>query len=169
MTWLIHLNTALEKIIKAGIILVAILVIGAMTLQICGRYFLPLPFYGMDELTGHSAVWFYMLGAAYSTYTNDHIRADFLETFGVPARIRYYASLFAACFSVVISGFLVVWSYRYVMWSMEKHEVTPSLHIPTVYFQSAILIGAILMLLFFIREAAGEIRHGKTSLGAIRP
>lgn len=169
MIWLIHLNAALERIIKVGIILVAIMVIGAMTLQICGRYFLPLPFYGMDELTGHTAVWFYMLGAAYSTYTNDHIRADFLETFGVPARIRFYSSVFATCVSVVISGLLVIWSYRYVIWSIEKHEVTPSLHIPTVYFQSAILVGAILMLLFFIREAAGKIRHKEMFIGAMRP
>lgn len=153
---------------RVGIIAVAVMVIGAMTLQVCGRYFLPLPFYGMDELTGHTAVWFYLLGAAYSTYHNDHIRADFLETFGVAPIIRFYMSVFSTLVSIVISGFLVAWSYNYVLWSMAKHEVTPSLHIPTVYFQAAILVGAILMLLFFIREVIGKIRHKDMFIGAMK-
>lgn len=162
MTWLLYLDNILGKVIRIGIITVAIAVIGGMTLQVCGRYFLPLPFYGMDEFTGHTAVWFYLLGAAYSTYHNDHIRADFLETFGVPPIIRYRLAIFSSVVSIVICGFLVVWSYKYVLWSISRGEVTPSLHIPTVYFQSAILVGALLMLIFFFRELIGRVRHKNT-------
>lgn len=146
-----------EKALIVGIILITIVVVSSMTLQVCGRYFLPLPFHGLDEFTGHTAVWFYMLGAAFSAFKSDHIKADMLEIFRVPARAQYLISLLASLVSIVISGFMVVWSYNYVKWSISKNEITPSLHIPTVYFQSAILVGAVLLFLFFSKELISRI------------
>ena len=158
MNILHYIDSLFDKILKAGIIIITIAVVSAMTLQICGRYFLPLPFYGLDEFTGHTAVWFYLLGAAYSASRSDHIKADMLEVFKVPLKAQYVISLAASAVSIVIAGFMVVWSYRYVLWSISKHEVTPSLHIPTVYFQAAVLFGAVLMFIYFIKELVGRIR-----------
>lgn len=155
------LDALIEKALIVAIILITIVVVTSMTLQVCGRYFLPLPFHGLDELTGHTAVWFYMLGAAYSALKSDHIRADMLEIFRVPAKAQYYISLLASLVSIVISGFMMVWSYTYVQWSISRHEVTPSLHIPTVYFQVAILVGAVLLFLFFLKELVIRIRQNK--------
>ena len=148
-----------DKILKVGIIIITIVVVTAMTLQVCGRYFIPLPLYGLDEFTGHTAVWFYMLGAAYSASKSDHIKADMLEVFKVPLKVQYFISLLASLVSIVISGFMVAWSYKYVVWSISKNEVTPSLHIPTVYFQSAILLGAVLLFIYFIKELGSRILH----------
>lgn len=152
MSKLEYIDTLIEKVLVAAIVLITITVVTSMTLQVCGRYFLPLPFHGLDEFTGHTAVWFYMLGAAYSALKGDHIKADMLEIFRVPIKAQHYISLLASLVSTVISGFMVVWSYNYVLWSISRHEVTPSLHIPTVYFQVAILVGAVLLLVFFMKE-----------------
>lgn len=157
----------LGKVLKIGIVLVAVTVICAMTLQICSRYFLPLPIYGMDEFTGHTAVWLYMLGAAYGASINDHIRADLLEVFKVSPKVMYTASVFASCVSIVISMFLVVWSRQYVLWSIAKSEKTPSLHIPTVYFQTAILVGAVLLCLYFSKELIGKLRNRDAFIRAV--
>lgn len=157
MSTLKLIDTLIEKALIVAIILITIVVVTSMTLQVCGRYFLPLPFHGLDEFTGHTAVWFYMLGAGYSALKSDHIRADMMEIFKVPDRAQYFISLLASLLSMVISGFMVAWSYNYVQWSIAKHEVTPSLHIPTVYFQSAILVGAILLFLFFLKELISRI------------
>jgi TRAP-type C4-dicarboxylate transport system permease small subunit len=154
-----YIDDLFDKGLKVGIIIITISVLTAMTLQICGRYFLPLPFYGLDEFTGHMAVWFYMLGAAYSAARSDHIKADMLELFRVPVKAQYVISLLASVVSIVIAGFMIIWSYRYVLWSMSRHEVTPSLHIPTVYFQAAILFGSVLIFVYFIKELANRIRH----------
>ncbi|UQZ89895.1 hypothetical protein C4J81_12005 [Deltaproteobacteria bacterium Smac51] len=159
MSTLQYIDDLFDKILKVGIIVITITVIAAMTLQICGRYFLTLPFYGLDEFTGHTAVWFYMLGAAYSASRSDHIKADMLEVFRVPLKAQYVISLIASIVSIVMSGFMVAWSYSYVMWSISKHEVTPSLHIPTVYFQSAVLVGAVLLFVYFIKELINRIKH----------
>jgi TRAP-type C4-dicarboxylate transport system permease small subunit len=153
------LDAMVDKILKVSIVFITIIVVTSMTLQVCGRYFLPLPFYGLDELTGHTAVWFYMLGAAYSAYRSDHIKADMLEVFKVPDKVKYFISLFASLVSITVSGFLIVWSYRYLIWSIGRHEVTPSLHIPTSYFQVAILVGSILLFVYFIKEFAKRIFH----------
>lgn len=159
MRTLEYIDDLFDKVLKVGIILTTIAVVTAMTLQICGRYFLPLPFYGLDEFTGHTAVWFYMLGAAYSASRSDHIKADMLEVFKVPLKAQYVISLLASVVSTVIAGFMIVWSYRYVLWSISRHEVTPSLHIPTVYFQAAVLFGAVLLFIYFIKELVNRIRH----------
>lgn len=151
------LDALIDRILRFGIIIITITVVIAMTLQICGRYFISLPFYGLDEFTGHTAVWFYMLGAAYSASRSDHIRADMLEVFRVPLKAQYFISLLASLVSIIISGFMTVWSYKYLLWSISRQEVTPSLHIPTVYFQSAILVGAVLLFVYFIKELINRI------------
>ena len=159
MNTLKYIDALVDKILKAGIIIITITVVTAMTLQVCGRYFITLPFYGLDEFTGHTAVWFYMLGAAYAASRSDHIKADMLEVFGVPLKAQYVISLLASGVSIVIAGFMIVWSHRYVMWSISKHEVTPSLHIPTVVFQVSILVGAVLLFVYFIKELVNRILH----------
>ena len=159
MKTLQYIDALVDKILKWSILVITVTVVTAMTLQICGRYFIKLPIYGLDEFTGHTAVWFYMLGAAYSASRSDHIKADMLEVFRVPVKAQYFISLLASAVSIVISGFMIVWSYRYVLWSMSKNEVTPSLHIPTVYFQSAILVGAVLLFVYFIKELISRILH----------
>ena len=154
-----QIDALVDKILRVGIIIITITVVSAMTLQVLGRYFIPLPFYGLDEFTGHTAVWFYMLGAAYSASRSDHIKADMLEVFKVPVKAQHVIAILASAVSIVISGFMIAWSYKYVLWSLSKNEVTPSLHIPTVYFQVAILVGAVLLFVYFIKELINRIMH----------
>ena len=60
---------------------------------------------------------------------------------------------FAMAIAAGVAGYMTMWSYNYVRWSIIKHEMTPTLQLPTVIFQISILIGAVLMLYYFIREA----------------
>lgn len=156
-----YINKMLDIFLRTGIILVTISIILSMTLQVCSRYFFTLPFYGFDEFTGHTAVWFYFLGAAYSAAHKDHIKADMLDLFRIPPKGQYFFSLFATFVSIVISGFMISWSYDYVIWSIGRNELTPSLLIPTVYFQFAILLGAVLMFVYFIKEFYEIMTHQK--------
>jgi TRAP-type C4-dicarboxylate transport system permease small subunit len=165
MNKLEYVDALMDKTLKVIIIIITIVVVSGRTLQICGRYFIPLPFYGLDEFTGHTAVWFYMLGAAYSASRSDHIKADMLDVFHLPHKAQYVISLLASLVSIVISGFMIAWSYKYVVWSMSKNEVTPSLHIPTVYFQFAILVGAVLLFIYFIKELVIRIIHKQPFVG----
>lgn len=159
MNVLHRIDSLIDKILKAAIIIITITVVAAMALQVCGRYFIALPLHGLDEFTGHTAVWFYMLGAAYSASKSDHIKADMLDVFHVPPKGQHAISVLASLASIAISGVMIVWSYKYVLWSLAKHEVTPGLRIPTVYFQSAILFGAVLLFTYFIKELVMRLMH----------
>ena len=64
----------------------------------------------------------------------------------------------ACAVAVVVSGYMVNWSYGYIHWSLIKKEVTPTLQVPTVIFQVAILIGALFMILYFVRETIEMLR-----------
>ena len=77
----------------------------------------------------------------------------------MPVKAQYVISMLGSIVSIVISGFMIAWSYRYVQWSVAGNEVTPGLRIPTVYFQSAILVGAVLLFIYFIKELVNRIFH----------
>jgi TRAP-type C4-dicarboxylate transport system permease small subunit len=113
----------------------------------------------MEEITGHTAVWLYMIGAAYGTYDRSHIKAEFIHLIiKKPVILRSFRIL-ASVVSILICIFMTIWSYEYVNWSLARHEVTPALHWPTVYFQIPILISSLLMTLYFFIEMVDLARN----------
>lgn len=135
------------------IIIVTIMASCSMLLQVIARYVFEISISGLDELTGHTAVWMYMMGAAYGSFERSQIKAEMVHLFIKNERILSAIRALATTIGAVVAGYMVVWSYDYVKWSIAKHEVTPTLQIPTVVFQVSILIGALLMVAYFIREA----------------
>jgi TRAP-type transport system small permease protein len=147
----------LDKIIHFSlstiIIAVTIMASCSMLLQVVARYIFEISISGLDELTGHTAVWMYLMGAAYGSFERSQIKAEMIHLFIKNVRILNAIRALATTIGAVVAGYMAYWSYGYVRWSIVKHEVTPTLQIPTVFFQIAILIGALLMVAYFIREA----------------
>lgn len=143
---------------KTIIIIVTIMATCTMFLQVIARYVFQVSISGLDELTGHTAVWLYLIGAAYGTYERTQIKADMMHLFVKNKKILGWIRTFSTAVAVVVSGYMTVWSYGYVKWSIAKHEVTPTLQIPTVYFQVSILICAALMVLYFFVETLDMAR-----------
>lgn len=123
-----------------------------MALQVLLRYVLEVPVAGLDELAGHTAVWLYMIGAAYGAWDRSHIKASILHIIVRNENILRLINTFASFITIIIAGFMVHWSYGYLEWSIRKHEITPSLQIPTLYFQIPIFISAVLMMIYFFVE-----------------
>ena len=59
-------------------IIIAITIMGSCTmlLQVITRYVFEIAISGLDEITGHTAVWLYMMGAAYGSYDRSQIKAE---------------------------------------------------------------------------------------------
>ncbi len=142
----------LAKSMKAILILVSAMVICTMFAQVVSRYVFEAPIWGLDELTGHIAVWLYLIGSAHGSYERSHIKAEFLHIFIKNQRLLSIVRTLASALAVMVSCYMIVWSMDYVHWSITKHEVTPTLQIPTVVFQISILISAILMAVYFFVE-----------------
>jgi len=142
----------LDNGMKTIIIMVTVMATCTMFLQVITRYVFEISISGLDELTGHTAVWLYLMGAAYGTYDRSHIKAEMIHLFIKNKRILSGIRTLSTAIAVVVSSYMTVWSYGYVRWSIMKHEVTPTLQIPTVWFQISILIGAALMVIYFMVE-----------------
>ncbi|MCK5913300.1 MAG: TRAP transporter small permease [Desulfuromusa sp.] len=147
-----RLDRLLRVSMRTVIILVTTMCCCTMLLQVVSRYVFEVAISGLDEITGHMAVWMYLMGAAYASHEGSQINAEMVHLVIKNERALCFVRAIAGTISAVVAGFMVSWSYGYVVWSLKKHEVTPTLQLPTVYFQVAILIGAVIMCYYFIRD-----------------
>lgn len=149
----------LDYMMRTVIIIITVMASCTMLLQVIARYVFEVAISGLDEITGHTAVWLYLMGAAYGSFDRSQIKAEMIHLVIKNHRILNGVRALSTIIGAIVAGFMVVWSYGYVRWSILKHEVTPTLQTPTVVFQIAILIGAILMVYYFIREALDLLRQ----------
>lgn len=157
-TILQSLDKALKISMKSIIICITIMASFTMLLQVVARYIFEVAISGLDEITGHTAVWLYLMGAAYGAYDRSQIKAEMIHLVIKNQRVLNGIRSFSTFIGAVVAGFMTTWSFNYVRWSIVKNEVTPTLQLPTVIFQIAILIGAVLMVFYFIREAIDYFR-----------
>ncbi len=148
----------LDYSMRTIIIAITIMASCTMLLQVIARYVFEIAISGLDEITGHTAVWLYMMGAAYGSYDRSQIKAEMAHLVVKNERILNLIRAFATLIAVVVASYMISWSWEYIQWSLKKHEMTPTLRLPTVIFQVSILIGAVLMVYFFIREAIDYLR-----------
>ena len=153
----------LDYSMRTIIIAITIMASCTMLLQVIARYVFEIAISGLDEITGHTAVWLYMMGAAYGSFDRSQIKAEMAHLVVKNEKILNLVRAFATIIGVVVAGYMISWSYEYVQWSLKKHEMTPTLRLPTVIFQVSILIGAVLMVYFFIREAIDYLRKAFSS------
>jgi TRAP-type C4-dicarboxylate transport system permease small subunit len=152
-------DKAIDYAMRTIIVLITIMASCTMLLQVISRYVFEVAISGLDEITGHTAVWLYLMGAAYGSYDRSQIKAEMVHLVIKNQRVLFGIRALSTIIGAVVAGYMVIWSYGYVRWSILKHEVTPTLQAPTVIFQIAILIGAILMVYYFIREALDLLRQ----------
>jgi TRAP-type transport system small permease protein len=149
----------LDYTMRTVIIVITIMASCTMLLQVIARYVFEVAISGLDEITGHTAVWLYLMGAAYGSFDRSQIKAEMIHLVIKNERILNCVRALSTIIGAIVACYMTVWSYGYVRWSILKHEVTPTLQTPTVIFQIAILIGAILMVYYFIREALDLLRQ----------
>jgi len=152
-------DAVIEKSMKTIIIAITAMASVTMLLQVITRYFFEIAISGLDEITGHTAVWMYLMGAAYGAFDRTQIKAEMIHLIIKNTRAVNLVRALASLIATVVAGYMVAWSYGYVRWSILKHEVTPTLQYPTVIFQSAILVGGVLMAYYFSREAIELVRE----------
>ena len=140
------------------IIIVTIMAISTMFLQVLTRYFLDISITGLDEITGHTAVWMYLIGAAYGTYDRSQIKAEMLHLIFKSENVLNFSKVLTSAISTIVAGYMTLWSYGYVVWSVSRHETTPALQIPTVYFQVSFLISGALMVIYFTVEFIDNLK-----------
>jgi TRAP-type C4-dicarboxylate transport system permease small subunit len=154
-----RMDKVIDYSMRSVIVAITVMASCTMLLQVVARYVFEIAISGLDEITGHTAVWLYLMGAAYGSFDRTQIKAEMIHLVIKNQRILSAVRAIASTVAVLVSGYMVKWSYGYIHWSLIKKEVTPTLQVPTVIFQVAILVGALFMIFYFIRETIELLRE----------
>ena len=130
----------------------------AMFAETFARYVIGQGFFAIEDFIGYTAVWLYFIGAAYATHERTHIKAEVTSMFIKNQRILSVIRAGVAAFSVAVAGVFVYWAYGLIAFSLASDYRTPVYQVPFVIFQGAILVGAVLIAIYFIAEMVDRIR-----------
>jgi len=153
-----------NRIQKAGMMLVQaqrfflfylfLLLVVGMLLELLIRFFLKQSIFGLSDFIGFASVWLYAIGAALASYDRTHIKAEFINVFARSSRVRNLSRLVSALISAGMSVIFTKWSWDLCVYSVSIGEVTQAYPVPKVIFQSSFFVGGILMVIYFLWEAA---------------
>jgi len=124
----------------------------AMLAEVLTRYLFKTSLFGVEQFIGYAAVWLYLIGASYGTYERSHIKAEFINVIVKSKRKRDIIRTISAALSTFMSAIFTKWSWSYCVESVLTKETTPTHNVPMIYFQSALLVGAALMTIYFLWE-----------------
>jgi len=128
------------------------LLTAAMLAEVVTRYFFNTSLFGLEQFVGYTAVWVYFLGAAYGSYERSHVKAEFIGMVIKSKRKLMIGRSASAAVATFVSCVLTKWSLEFCLASIRTHEISPTHSVPMIYFQSALLVGAILMAGYFLWE-----------------
>lgn len=131
----------------------------AMMAEIVTRYFFHTSLFGLEQFIGYTAVWLYFIGASYGSYERTHIKAEFVNVLIKTRRKRNAVRAFSAAVSTAMSVVFAKWSWDFCVESVRMKETTPTQGVPMIYFQAALLVGAVLMIVYFTWETVDYSRR----------
>lgn len=113
--------------------------------QVITRYVLGIPLMGMEEMAVFPTLWLYVLGSVNASREDTQIRANVLEIFLKTARARLILHIISEALSLIIAAWLTWWAWDYFRYAMRVWKESPTLYIPTFYYESALFVGMVLM------------------------
>jgi len=124
--------------------------LGSIVAEVFLRNTIKVSLFGTPEIMVVIAWWVYLMGSSIGAWERSHITADILQVL-VQYRPRRLALLrvISSAVTLIICGFAIYWAYLFIHGAIERPRVTVYLRIPLIYAQISLLIGFILMFLYF--------------------
>ena len=146
-------DTGLVKFVESIVIVAALALALVMVAQIIMRYWLMLPFLGIEETSVLLGLWLYLLGGAYCTRQGTHIKGGIVHlVFKKPKTqrsVRFAMSLVCVIASIIFS----YWSIWYLITIITIHKLSTYLHWPMSIWVGCLPLGFVLMTVYFGVEA----------------
>lgn len=130
----------LEKFLRMGLIVSSILVTLITFAAVITRA-LNVNFLGYEEILIICAFWLYMLGTAYGSFENSHIKADIIVVMMPEGRTKSLIALVRNTFSLVLGIIFLLWALQLFQWTIIMENKTPVWRIPMTVSQSSLLFG----------------------------
>ncbi len=132
-------------------------------IEVLLRYVFKHPIFGTDELASMIAVWVYFIGAAHATHTRIHIEGGFVSAV-IKKQSHRDIIRFAVLIVTLMVGLIFAYmSFEWCLWTVENKVATTSLFFPKIYGDVAMLIGALLMIVYFSIEAVETLQRIRRS------
>lgn len=129
-----------------------IVLTGLITVQVFTRYVLGISIFGIEELASFVAVYLYFIGAAHGAWERGHISASLVELVVPPGRPRNAIALFASVITVVLSGWMSLWAWQYLAFTLKRGTMSLEVGISMAWVHGIMPIGLSLMTLYFAVE-----------------
>jgi len=131
---------ALHKLLRFGLVLSSILVTLITFAAVITRA-LNINFLGYEEILIICAFWLYMLGTAYGSYEDSHIKADVIVVMMPEGRAKTLLALIRNTLTLVLGIIFLVWAFQLFQWTIIMENKTPVWRIPMTVSQSSLLFG----------------------------
>jgi TRAP-type C4-dicarboxylate transport system permease small subunit len=155
-----------QRVVMIGAsVLVATLVLGSVLM----RYVFYYPGMEVEELATMVAMWLYFVGASYGSYDRSHVKAELAHVLIKTPRVYALVKVAASVITVGLAVFMTYLGWGLFKWGLVMAAESPVLRIPMVYSQSAILVSAALMSMYFFVELIDNVRQAMGIVPVSRP
>jgi len=121
------------------------------------RYVFQTGLHGLEELIIIPAFWMYFIGAAYGTYTKEHITADIVSVYLKGEKKRLWLKVIISLINCSLISIFAFWSIEYILWSINSGAHSNVWKYPMYIPQSSILVGFGLMTLYTFVELVKDM------------
>ena len=134
---------------------------GVLTWATAARYVFHINFYGWDERAVLLAFWLYFAGAAYGAFNRTHITVSIVDSYLQEGQLKKVLIFIRQLVTVIACGFFTYYTIRAFefqffgpgpRWAFRFQPRTELLRIPMWASYLPILLGFILMQLYFMRD-----------------
>ena len=138
MSLLRRINNQFIAFSKYFFVVVSILICVLILANAIMRYIFQSEIYGINDVILLCAMWFYFIGCAVATYSDEHITADLIHTSLKSERARCLHDIIRMTLCLVLYVVATSWVYKHFGFTVEKGQTTSMLKIP-VYCSTAAL------------------------------
>ena len=133
-------------------------------IQVLLRYVFNAPLMGIEEMLMFPTTWLYMCGAVKASSEKTQIVARVVEIFLKRQRSVYLLRAIGAAASTVVLIWVMKWGYDFFRYSLRVWKESPTLYIPTFWYEGVVFFSLVFILIYTICEIAEYLTlYAKTS------
>ncbi len=146
------------KILRIGLITSNILVTCITFAAVIARA-MNVNLLGYEEILIICAFWLYMIGSAYGSFEESHIKADIIVIMMKEGFTKDLIALLRNTLSVIIGIIFLFWALQLFQWNIINGQQTPVWRIPVTVSQSSLLFGLAVGTFFHLVHLYNEIKR----------
>lgn len=150
---------------RAGIVVLIFATAAILWVEVTGRI-IGHNWTGYEEILTIAVFWMYMLGCAYSSREDTHIKADIISVMMKDGFVKNLLGVIRWILTTALCLVLFVWSIGLIQWSIEQGNETPVYRLPVAIGQFSMVFGFglssvynIIYLIDSIRKLIGKPRE----------